>query len=55
MNNIYIYNNSFNSLIALIVELVKLKVIPGNIKDTNYEKTLLDNLIKIEWLTQHGV
>lgn len=48
MNDIYIYNNSFNSLIALIVELVKLKIIPGNIKNTNYEKTLLDNLIKIE-------
>ena len=44
-NNIYIYNNSFNSLLNLIEILFKNNIKPYNIKDQNYNANLLDNLI----------
>ena len=46
--NIYLYNNTFVSLLNLIKELIKNKIIPLNIKDINYQKTLIDNVIYLE-------
>ena len=43
--NIYLYNDTFISLLNLIKELIKNKIIPLNIKNTNYQKTLIDNII----------
>lgn len=48
MNNIYIYNNDFISLLNLINILINNNIRPFNIKDDNYNKTLFDNIIKIE-------
>ncbi len=45
MNNIYIYNDTFNSLLSLIYELSINKIKPYNIKNTSYNKSLFDNLI----------
>ena len=42
---IYLYNNSFISLLNLIKELVKNKIIPLNIKNLDYQKTLIDEVI----------
>ena len=45
MNNIYIYNDTFNSLLSLIYELSINKIKPYDIKNTSYNKSLFDNLI----------
>lgn len=42
MNNIYLYNNSFDSLLALISYLMHMKIIPKDIKS---EKEYIPNLI----------
>lgn len=48
MNNIYIYNNDFNSLLNLITILLRNNIRPYNIKNNNYNSSLLDNLIYLE-------
>jgi len=51
MNKVYLYNNSFNSLFALISYLLKLNIIPKDIKSENeYIPNLLEEpiLINIE-------
>lgn len=48
MNNIYIYNDSFVSLLNLISMLIENKIKPYNIKNTLYNPTLFDNVIKLE-------
>ncbi len=47
MNNIYIYNDSFISLLNLIKCLFKNKIRPYNIKNTFYNKNMFDNIIKL--------
>ena len=47
MNNIYLYNNDFVSLLSLIKVLLKNKIKPDNIKELNYNKNLFDNLINL--------
>lgn len=46
--NIYIYNDTFISLLNLCLILLKNNIIPFNIKDTYYQKNLFDNLIYLE-------
>lgn len=43
-DKIYIYNDTFISLLGLITLLLKQKIIPENIKNTFYEPTLIDQL-----------
>lgn len=47
-NNIYIYNNTFTSLLNLIDILLKNNIKPFNIKNNFYIPNLLDNLINLE-------
>ncbi|MBQ3020875.1 MAG: TIGR03915 family putative DNA repair protein [Bacilli bacterium] len=47
MNNIYIYNNNFISLLNLINILIINNTKPDNIKQIDYNPTLFDNLIKL--------
>lgn len=42
---IYLYNNSFISFLNLMKELIKNKIIPLNIKNLDYQKTLIDETI----------
>lgn len=46
-NYIFIYNDTFISLLNLIKILLKNKIIPLNIKQTNYQPTLLDEIVKL--------
>lgn len=48
MNEIYIYDNTFISLLNLIVYLLKNKIKPFNIKNTTYSPTLLDEVIFLD-------
>ena len=48
MNNVYIYDNSFKSLLDLIWCLLENKIVPFNIKDRNYNADLFDNLIYLK-------
>lgn len=48
MNNIYIYNNSFISLLNLIRKLISDNIVPTNIKDESYNASLFDNVIRLE-------
>ncbi len=48
MNNCFIYEDTFISLLNLIDFLIKQKTKPDSIKNTKYAPTLLDNLIKLE-------
>jgi len=45
MNKIYIYNGNFINLINLIFYLLKNKITPNNIKDTNYSSNLFEECI----------
>lgn len=46
--NIFIYNDTFTSLLNLVKILMKKRIIPFNIKSTNYSPNLLDKIINIE-------
>ncbi len=46
-NNIYIYNDSFISLLCLIKKLFLIKEIPYDIKSTNYQRNLFDEIITL--------
>lgn len=49
MNNVYLYDNSFESLMHLISKIILLKNNPDNIKNRiSYEPNLLDNIIDLE-------
>lgn len=48
MNEIYIYNDTFISLLNLISYLLKNNIKPNNIKKSNYCPTLLDNIINLD-------
>ena len=48
MNNIYIYNDNFISLLNLINYLIKNNIKPLNIKSSFYTPTLFDNIISLE-------
>lgn len=49
MNNVYLYDNSFESLLHLISKLILLKNNPDNIKNKiSYEPNLIDNIIDLE-------
>ena len=48
MNNIYIYNSNFISMLNLIDFLILNKILPNNIKSNNYIATLFDNLINLD-------
>ncbi len=47
-NHIFIYDGNFITLLNLIKELIKNKIIPLNIKDNNYNANLFDNLITLK-------
>ena len=47
-NYIYIYQNDFTSLITLLVELAKSKILPLNIQDKNYIPGLFDKVIELD-------
>ena len=47
MNNIYIYNDTFISLLNLIDFLINNNITPHNIKNKDYNLTLFDNLINL--------
>ena len=44
-NYIYLYNDSFISLLNLIIILLSKKIIPYDIKDTKYQANLFDQTI----------
>ena len=48
MNNIYVYEDSFINLLNLIDQLFINNVKPCNIKTTNYNPDLFDNLIYLK-------
>jgi len=48
MNNIYIYKDTFISLLNLIDLLIQNNITPHNIKDETYNPTLFDNLINLD-------
>ena len=45
--SIYLYDGSFINLLNLIYKLYKNKIIPLDIKDTNYQVNLFDNVINL--------
>lgn len=47
-NNIYLYNDSFISLLCLIKKLFLNNEIPFNIKPSNYDGNLFDEIIRLE-------
>ncbi len=48
MNNIYLYQDDFISLLNLINYLLKNKIKPDNIKPQTYQPTLLDEVINLK-------
>jgi len=48
MNDVFIYNDSFVSLMALIEYLVDNKIKPDNIKNQEYSPTLFENIINLK-------
>lgn len=50
MYKVYLYNNSFKSLICLIYELIKHNIKPSNIKNQYYNLSLLDERIDLNIL-----
>ena len=49
MNKIYLYDGKYNSLLALIIELIKNRIRPINIKNADtYEMNLLDETIYLK-------
>lgn len=55
MNNIYIYNDNFISLLNLIDILINNNIKPYNIKNNLYNPTLFDNLIKLEIIENNNI
>lgn len=47
-NKVFLYKNSFINLLTLIETLIASKVKPYNIKNIDYEPTLLDEVINLE-------
>ena len=45
--NIYIYNDTFISLLTLMLYLLDNKIIPRNIENTTYNPNLFDNIINL--------
>ena len=45
--SVYLYDGSFINLLNLIYKLYKNKIIPLDIKDTNYQVNLFDNVINL--------
>ena len=52
MNNIYLYDGSFNSLINLIYTLINNNIIPNDIKTDEYNN-LIDNFIYLKELKEY--
>ena len=48
MNNVYIYNNDFNSLLNLINILIKNNIKPNDIKSKEYQANIFDNIIELK-------
>lgn len=49
MNNVYLYDSKYSSLIALVIELLKKRIVPFNIKSNDeYEISLLEETIFLE-------
>ncbi|MCX4364285.1 MAG: TIGR03915 family putative DNA repair protein [Bacilli bacterium] len=48
MQHIYVYDGSYLALLSLILELIKRKIKPDNIKLENYEVTLFDEVINLQ-------
>ena len=46
-NYIYLYNDNFLSLLTLIKTLWQNKIIPANIKNSNYQQNLFDEVINL--------
>lgn len=48
MQYIYVYDGNYISLLSLILELIKRKIKPDNIRLDNYEASLFDNVINLQ-------
>ncbi len=48
MSNIYLYNGDYSSLLNLIIELLKQKINPDNIKNCDYEPNLLEQIVNLK-------
>lgn len=49
MNNVYLYDGSFDSLISLIFTLIEKNIIPSDIKsEKEYKLNIIDNFINLE-------
>ena len=55
MNNIYIYNDTFISLLNLIDYLIKNNVKPYNIKNNLYSPTLFENIINLNIYNNNSI
>lgn len=53
--NIYIYQDTFLSLLTLIKILIQNQIKPLNLKPPNYTPTLLDNIIEIEYISKKEI
>lgn len=47
MNDVFVYNNSFVSLMGLVNHLIENKIKPSNIKNKEYSPTLFENIINL--------
>ncbi len=54
-NSIYLYQNTFSSLLSLIQLLIEAKIKPINIKNTNYTPSLFDTIITLEINEKDGI
>lgn len=48
MQYIYVYDGSYIALLSLILELIKRKIRPDNIKLENYDVSLFDNVVNLQ-------
>ena len=55
MQHIYVYDGSYLALLSLILELIKRKIKPDNIKLENYEVTLFDEVINLQIEYDHKI
>ena len=54
-NTIYIYNNTFTSLLTLMQYLLNNRIIPQNIKDTTYNPNLFEETLTLNLNAQENI
>ncbi|MDE6141967.1 MAG: TIGR03915 family putative DNA repair protein, partial [Bacilli bacterium] len=55
MQYIYVYDGNYLTLLSLILELIKRKIKPDNIRLENYEASLFDNVINLQVNLDGGI